>query len=135
METRRLLTLLASGLARRKDDLKDVEVNHILLLGEDPLSKPGMEGHFRHNSLFVGAADRQAIQEGRSEYVPVHLSEIPGLFTDRVIPLDVAFVHLSQPDEHGSMSFGVECAASKAAAESAKLVVAQVNERMPANAG
>jgi acyl-CoA hydrolase len=128
-------TLLTSGLAKRRDQLRDVEVNHILMLGDDPLSKPGMEGHFRHNSLFVGPADRQAIQEGRSEYVPVHLSEIPGLFMDQIIPIDVAFIHLSQPDEHGFMSFGVECAASKAAAENAKLVVAQVNERMPRTLG
>jgi 4-hydroxybutyrate CoA-transferase len=128
-------TLLTNALAKRRDDLRDVEVNHILMLGEDPLSKPGMEGHFRHNSLFVGPADRLAVQEGRSRYVPVHLSEIPGLFMDQVIPLDVAFIHLSQPDEHGFMSFGVECAASKAAAENAKLVVAQVNERMPRTLG
>jgi 4-hydroxybutyrate CoA-transferase len=128
-------TLLASGLARRKDELRDVEINHILVLGDDPLSKPGMEAHFRHNSLFVGAADREAIEEGRSDYVPVHLSEVPALFTDRIIPLDVALVHVSPPDEHGFMSFGVECAASKAAAESAKVVVAQVNERMPRTLG
>lgn len=128
-------TLLASGLARRKDELNDVEVNHILVLGDDPLSKPGMEMHFRHNSLFVGAADRDAIAEGRSDYVPVHLSEIPLLFTDRIIPLDVALIHVSPPDEHGFMSFGVECAASKAAAESAKVVVAQVNEKMPRTLG
>jgi acyl-CoA hydrolase len=128
-------TLLAGGLARRKDDLHDVEVNHILVLGDDPLSRPGMERHFRHNSLFVGAADRQSIAEGRSDYVPVHLSEIPSLFTERIIPLDVALVHLSPPDEHGFMSFGVECAASKAAAENAKVVVAQVNERMPRTLG
>ena len=128
-------TLLAGGLAQRKDDLRNVEVNHILVLGEDPLSKPGMERHFRHNSLFVGAADREAIADGRSDYVPVHLSEIPSLFTDRIIPIDVALVHLSQPDEHGFMSFGVECAASKAAAESATIVVAQVNDRMPRTLG
>ncbi len=128
-------TLLATGLAKRKDELTNVEVNHILVLGEDPLSKPGMEEHFRHNSLFVGAADREAIADGRSDYVPVHLSEIPGLFLDRIVPIDVAFVHLSPPDEHGFMSFGVECAASKAAAESAKIVVAQVNERMPRTLG
>lgn len=127
--------LLTTGLAKRRDELSDVEVNHILMLGEDPLSEPGMEGHFRHNSLFVGPADRQAIQEGRSQYVPIHLSEIPGLFIDQIIPIDVAFVHLSQPDEHGFMSFGVECAASKAAAENAKIVVAEVNERMPRTLG
>lgn len=128
-------TLLAGGLARRKDELNDVEVNHILLLGEDPLSEPGMEKHFRHNSLFVGAADRAAIAEGRSDYVPVHLSEVPNLFIDKIIPLDVALVQLCPPDEHGFMSFGAECAASKAAAESAKVVVAQVNDRMPRTLG
>lgn len=128
-------TLLAGGLAKRKDELLDVEVNHILVLGEDPLSQPGMEKHFRHNSLFVGAADREAIAAGRSDYVPVHLSEIPNLFIDRIIPIDVAFVHLSPPDEHGFMSFGVECAASKAAAENARIVVAQINDRMPRTLG
>ncbi|MBI3005532.1 MAG: acetyl-CoA hydrolase/transferase family protein [Ignavibacteriales bacterium] len=127
--------LLTIALAERKGDLFDVEVNHVLLLGEDPLAKPGMEQHFRHNSLFVGPADRQAIADGRSDYVPIHLSEIPDLFTDRIIPLDVAFIHTSPPDEHGFMSFGVECAASKAAAESAKIVVAQVNDRMPRTLG
>lgn len=127
--------LLATGLSLRKDELLDVEVNHVLLLGDDPLSSPAMAGHFRHNSLFVGAPDRKGIAEGRSAYVPVHLSDIPSLFTNRIIPLDVAFIHLSPPDEHGFMSFGVECAASKAAAESATIVVAQVNDRMPRTLG
>lgn len=127
--------LLMNALAQRKDSLFDVELNHLLLLGDDPLAKPGMERHFRHNSLFVGPADREAIAEGRSAYVPVHLSEIPALFTNRIIPLDVALIHVSPPDEHGFMSFGVECAASKAAAESACIVIAQVNERMPRTLG
>ncbi|MEX0601807.1 MAG: acetyl-CoA hydrolase/transferase C-terminal domain-containing protein [Bacteroidota bacterium] len=127
--------LVINALARRKDDLFNVEVNHVLLLGDDPLAKPGMEDHFRHNSLFVGPADRQAIADGRSEYVPIHLSEIPALFVDHVIPLDVAFIHVSPPDAHGFMSYGVECAASKAAAEHAKIVVAQVNENMPRTLG
>lgn len=128
-------TLLMNALSRRAPELMDVEVNHVLLLGDDPLSKPGMEGHFSHNSLFVGPADRAAIAGGYSNYVPVHLSQIPALFTDGYIPLDVAFVHLSQPDEHGFMSLGVECAISKAAVESAKVVVAQVNEKMPRTLG
>ena len=127
--------LLAEALAKRKDDLTDVEVNHILVLGDDPLSARETAKAFHHNSLFVGASDRVAIEEGRSAYVPVHLSEVPGLFIDKIIPLDVAFVHLSPPDEHGFMSFGVECAASKAAAENARLVVAQVNDRMPRTLG
>jgi acyl-CoA hydrolase len=127
--------LLMNALAKRKNELREVEVNHVLVLGEDPLAKPGMEGVFRHNSLFVGPADRQAIAEGRSDYVPVHLSEIPALFKNGTIPLDVVFIQVSQPDEHGFMSYGVECVASKAAAENARLVVAQVNETMPRTLG
>ncbi len=126
---------LMNALAKRKDELREVEVNHVLLLGEDPLAKPGMEGNFRHNSLFVGPADREAIAEGRSDYVPVHLSEVPSLFKKGILPLDVAIIQVSRPDEHGFMSYGVECVASKAAAETAKLVVAQVNERMPRTLG
>jgi acyl-CoA hydrolase len=127
--------ILLKALAERKDELFDIEVNHVLLVGDDPLSKPGMEKHFRHNSLFVGPADRRSIAEGISDYVPVHLSEIPALFTKRIIPLDVALVHVSPPDEHGFMSFGVECLTTKAAVETAKIVVAQVNEQMPRTLG
>jgi 4-hydroxybutyrate CoA-transferase len=128
-------TLLTEALAQRAPDLLNVQVNHLLLMGDDPLSKPGMEKHFRHNSLFVGPGDRQSINDGSSDYVPVHLSEVPALFRDNYISLDVALIHLSPPDAHGFMSFGVECAASKAAAENAKIVIAQVNERMPRTLG
>jgi 4-hydroxybutyrate CoA-transferase len=127
--------ILTNALAQRAAELSNVEVNHILLLGDDPLSKPGMAEHFRHNSLFVGPGDRESIAEGISDYVPIHLSQIPALFRDGHIPLDVALVHLSPPDSHGFMSFGAECGASKGAAENAKIVVAQVNERMPRTLG
>ncbi len=127
--------ILTNALAQRAAELSNVEVNHILLLGDDPLSKPGMAEHFRHNSLFVGPSDRESIAEGISDYVPIHLSQIPALFRDGHIPLDVALVHVSPPDSHGFMSFGAECGASKGAAENAKIVVAQVNERMPRTLG
>jgi len=123
--------VLMKALAARKDKLKEVELVHVLLLGDDPLSKPEMEGHFRHNSLFVGPADRKAINEGRADYVPVFLHQIPLLFYSDQMPLDVAVLHVSPPDEHGFMSLGVEILASKAAAETAKIVIAQVNEKMP----
>jgi 4-hydroxybutyrate CoA-transferase len=123
--------VLMKALASRKVELKDVELVHVLLLGEDPLSKSGMEGHFRHNSLFVGPADRKAINEGRADYVPIFLHQIPNLFYSEQMPLDVAMLHLSPPDEHGFMSFGVEVLASKAAAEKAKVVIVQVNDEMP----
>jgi len=122
---------LMRALAARKDELRDVELVHVLLLGEDPLAKPEMEGHFRHNSLFVGPADRKAINEGRADYIPIFLHQIPDLFYSGIMPLDVALLHVSPPDEHGFMSLGVEVLGSKAAAEKAKLVIAQVNEKMP----
>ncbi|MCX5800813.1 MAG: 4-hydroxybutyrate CoA-transferase [Candidatus Eisenbacteria bacterium] len=128
------LTII-KALAGRRDELHGVEVTHVLLLGDDPLSKPEMEGHFRHNSLFVGPADRKAIGEGRADYIPIFLYEIPGLFYSDIIDLDVAFLHLSPPDSFGYMSFGVECLASKAAAECAKIVVAEVNDKMPRTLG
>ncbi len=122
------------ALARRKDELEGVDVFHLLLMGDDPLSKPEMEGHFRHKSLFVGPADRQAVNEGRADYFPIFLYEIPRLFREQ-IQLDVALIHTSPPDEHGFLSLGVETAASKAAAETARVVVAQVNDRMPRSLG
>lgn len=123
--------VLMKALASRKDELEGVELVHVLLLGEDPLARPGMEGHFRHNSLFVGPADRKAINEGRADYIPIFLHQIPNLFYSGQMLLDVAVLHLSLPDEHGFMSYGVEVLASKAAAETAKIVIAQVNEKMP----
>lgn len=123
--------VLMNALAARKDELRDVELVHVLLLGEDPLSRPEMEGHFRHNSLFVGPADRKAINEGRADYVPIFLHQIPNLFYSGQMPLNAAILHLSPPDEHGFMSFGVEVLASKAAAETARTIIAQVNEKMP----
>jgi 4-hydroxybutyrate CoA-transferase len=123
--------VLMNALASRKDELEDVELVHVLLLGDDPLSRPEMEGHFRHNSLFVGPADRKAINEGRADYIPIFLHQIPGLIYSGQMPLNVTMLHLSPPDEHGFMSFGVEVLASKAAAEKAQIVIAQVNEEMP----
>jgi len=126
---------LTHALSHRKDDLADVEVVHVLLLGDDPLSGPGMEGHFRHKSLFVGPADRNAVNQGKAGYIPVFLYEIPDLFRSGTLELDTAFLHLSPPDSKGYMSFGVECMASKAAAECARIVVAEVNDRMPRTLG
>ncbi|HDL18203.1 MAG TPA: acetyl-CoA hydrolase/transferase family protein, partial [Bacteroidetes bacterium] len=97
----------------------------------DPLSAPGMEGHFRHRSLFVGPADRRAVNEGRADYVPIFLYEIPNLFHSGEQPIDVAVIHTSPPDEHGFLSYGVETLCTKAAVENAKFVIAQVNENMP----
>jgi acyl-CoA hydrolase len=122
---------LVDALAGRADELEGIQLNHVLLLGDDPLSKPGMEKAFRHNSLFVGPADRGAVNDGRADYMPIFLHQIPRIFQSGIIPLDVAMVMVSPPDEHGFMSLGVEVLASKAACGAARKVIVQVNERMP----
>jgi len=122
---------LVEALAKRYKELEHVQLSHVLLLGEDPLSRPEMEGHFRHNSLFVGPADRKAVNEGRADYMPIFLYQIPRLFTEGIVPLDIAMVQCSPPDMHGFMSLGVETLAAKAACQSAKKVIVEVNDRMP----
>lgn len=122
---------LVRALAGRRDELEDVQLSHVLLVGEDPLSVPGMEGHFRHNSLFVGPADRKAVNDGRADYMPIFLYQIPRIFKEGLVPLDVAMVQGSPPDEHGFVSLGVETLASRAACQAAKTVILQINNRMP----
>ncbi|HZJ49075.1 MAG TPA: acetyl-CoA hydrolase/transferase C-terminal domain-containing protein [Acidimicrobiia bacterium] len=122
---------LVRALAERAEELTDVQLNHVLLVGDDPLSDPAMAPHFRHNSLFVGPADRVAVNDGRADYVPIFLHQIPRLFKERIVPLDVAMLMVSPPDEHGFMSLGVETLASQAAYQAAKKVIVQVNAKMP----
>ena len=121
---------LLRALIERKAELQDVELVHLLLMG-DEFSAPELEGHFRHNALFVGPGDRRAVNSGAADYTPIFLSEIPTLFSSGVLPLDVALLQVSPPDEHGFMSLGVEVLASKAAADTARTVIVQVNEQMP----
>ncbi len=129
--------VLLDALAMRKEEFYDVEAIHVLVLGKDrkdPLSSPEMEGHIRNNSFFVGPTDREAVRTGRADYVPVFLSDIPRLLKTQM-PIDVALIHTSLPDEHGFLSVGVECVATTAAIESSKMVVAQVNDKMPRTLG
>ena len=122
--------LLLRALVERKEELERVELVHLLLIG-DEFSVPGLDKHFRHNALFVGPGDRLAVSMGKADYTPIFLSEIPQLFTWGTLPLDVAILHVSSPDEHGFMSLGVEVLASLAAAKAARRVIAQVNQQMP----
>lgn len=125
---------LLRALAQR-EELNNVTLTHVLMIGEDPLEEVVKAGKARHNSLFVGSADRAAVNSGKADYVPIFLNEIPSLFYDNLIKLDVAFIHVSPPDEHGFVSLGVEVLASKAAVDCAKIVVAQVNDQMPRTLG
>jgi acyl-CoA hydrolase len=127
--------VLLEALAQSDDSLQDVEVTHVLLMGDDPLSRPDAWGRFRHNSLFVGPADREVVNEGLADYIPVHLHEIPGLFNQGYLPLQVAIIQTAPPDEHGFLSLGVECLATMAAIAQAPVVLAQVNREMPRTLG
>lgn len=128
-------TPLLEALAARKDELENVELVHVLQLGSDPFLAPEMEGHFRRRSLFVGPADREAVNSGRADYVPISLHQVPWLFKRGVLPLDYALVQVSPPDEFGFVSLGVEIIATKAAVENARRVIALVNPRMPRTLG
>jgi acyl-CoA hydrolase len=103
--------------------------------GPAPFAAPGREDEFRSVSLFTGAPLRQAIAEDRADFVPIFLSDIPGLFLTGRVKLDVAFLQLSPPDAHGLCSLGTSCDAAKAAAETARIVVAEINEQMPRTHG
>ena len=122
---------LVTRLTARKDSLENVEIVHLLTVGKAEYVKPEMEGHFRHRSLFTGANVRQAVNEGRADQTHIFLSEAEELFTSGQLPIDVALIHCSPPDEHGFLSYGVGVETTKSAAESAKCVIAQVNPEMP----
>ncbi len=126
---------LVNAMCERYLELTDVEVVHILTFGETPYTNPEMEGHFRHNALFIGKNVRQAVNEGRADFTPIFLFEVPGLFKKNILPLDVALINVSPPDKYGFCSFGVGIECTKAAAETAKLVIAQINPSMPRSLG
>lgn len=126
---------LLKALAGQTPHLRDVELLSISLYGDVELDKPQYAGHFRFNSLFVSASIRQAVQEGRADYVPVFLSEIPDLFRRNILPLDVAIVQVSEPDRHGYCSLGPSVDIARSAVNTAKCVIAQVNPQVPRTHG
>jgi acetyl-CoA hydrolase len=116
-------------------NLHDVEICQALTIGPADYVNPGMEEHLRVNTLFISHNVRKAVQEGRADFTPVLLSEFPLLFKRGVLPLDVAIIHVSPPDEHGFCSLGVEVGLTKSPAESAKVIIAEVNQQMPRTLG
>jgi len=126
---------LIEGLTRRADQLRDVELTHILTFADAPYVQPQYQEAFRVNALFIGPNVRGAVQKGMADFTPVFLSEIPDLFRHGLLPLDVVLMSVTPPDEHGFCSFGVEVGTTKPAAESAKTIIAEVNARMPRTLG
>lgn len=127
--------VMINALVKRAPQLRNVEIVHMLHFGEAPYVEPQYAESFHHNALFIGSNCRRAVQEGRAEFTPVFLSEIPRLFRSGILPLDVAFIQLSPPDEHGFCSFGVEIGCTKPAAGAARMVIAEVNKRTPRTLG
>jgi len=122
---------LVNGLVELGSHLSDNEILHVHTLGVAPYANPRYAGRFRLNAFFVGVNTREAVSEGRADYTPVFLSDLPGLVERGLVPVDVALIQVTPPDEHGFCSLGVSVEMTKTASERAKLVIAQVNKYMP----
>jgi acyl-CoA hydrolase len=126
---------LLAELAKQKDRLNNVELVCVTVQGEFLLAKPEYYGRFHINSLFVSEPIRQAVNEGRADFVPIFLSDIPDLFTKKIMELDVAIVQVSPPDEHGYCSLGLSVDIARSAVNCAKQIIALVNPNMPRTHG
>jgi acyl-CoA hydrolase len=124
-------TILTKALTERASELRNVEMCHLHTEGEAAYANPALAESFHVNSFFIGKNVRHTLQAGNGSYTPVFLSELPLLFRNNILSLDAVFIHVSPPDQNGYCSLGVSVEASMAAVESAKLVIAQVNPRMP----
>jgi acyl-CoA hydrolase/GNAT superfamily N-acetyltransferase len=126
---------LVESLVRDGQHLADNELVHLLTLGPAPYVRPELSARFRHSAFFIGPNVRQAVQDGRADFIPVFLSEIPELIRSRRVRIDVALIQTSVPDVHGYVSLGVSVDVVRAAVDSADLVLAEVNPRMPRTHG
>ncbi|MFW9839023.1 MAG: GNAT family N-acetyltransferase [Candidatus Thorarchaeota archaeon] len=126
---------LVQELAKHAGRMADNEIVHLLTLGDTPSADSKFQNQFRHNTFFVSSNIREAVSEGRADYTPIMLSDIPQLFRHKIMPLDVAMIQISPPDRNGYSSLGISVDITKAASESADLVIAQVNDRMPITHG
>ncbi len=128
-------TELLNALCTRAPELEDVKIVHLHAEGPAPHMAPEMAGHFRHRALFIGPNARRAVAEGRAEFIPVFLSDVPGLFTRGLVPLDAVFINVTPPDAHGFCSLGTSVDATLTAVRCAKTVIAQVNPALPRTHG
>lgn len=126
---------LIDAMTARAPELDDVEVIHLHTEGEAPYAKPEYSDTFHTNALFVGANVRKVVNEGSADYLPIFLSEVPGLFRQQILPIDMALVQVSPPDKHGYCSLGVSVDASRAALQEAEKAIALVNPNMPRSHG
>ncbi|MBS4536741.1 acetyl-CoA hydrolase/transferase family protein [Clostridium sp. D2Q-14] len=123
-------SLFLDVMVKNKDIYSDVEIVHLVPMGNAEYVKDGMEPYFRHNALFAGRATRKAINSGKADFTPCFFYQVPKLLRED-LPVDVALVQLTSPDDHGYCSFGVSNDYTKPAAEMAKLIIAEINDQMP----
>jgi acyl-CoA hydrolase len=128
-------SVLLDALVARAAELEDVGVIHLHIEGPGPHLAPEMAPHFRHRALFIGPNARAAVNDGRADYVPVFLSDVPRLFESKALPLDAVFVNASPPDRHGFCSLGTSVEAMHAAIRAARTVIVQFNAAMPRTLG
>jgi 4-hydroxybutyrate CoA-transferase len=128
-------SVLLDALVERASELSNVSVVHLHTEGPGPHLAPEMAPHFRHRALFIGPNARTAIAEGRAEYIPTFLSDVPRLFDSGLLPLDAVFVNATPPDAHGFCSLGTSVEAMHAAIRAATTVIVQFNARMPRTLG
>ena len=128
-------TYMLEQLANEANRLRNVEVVSISVYGDFFLNRPEYQGIFYVNSLFVSGSVRNSVNDGFADYVPVFLSDIPELFTQKILPIDVAIVQVSEPDDHGYCSLGVSVDVARAAVNTAAHVIAQVNPNVPRTHG
>lgn len=126
---------LVEAMVAHGTHLEGNEIVHLMTLGSAPYVQPGLEGRFRHTAFFIGANVRPAVQEGRADFMPVFLSEIPQLIASGRVHIDVALIQVSPPDRHGFVSLGVSVDIVRAAVDTADLVLAEVNSHMPRTLG
>ena len=126
---------LVEAMVRFGRHLADNEVVHLLTLGPAPYAEPGVGDRFRHNAFFIGPNVRSAVREGRADFTPVFLSEIPGLIRSGRLAVDAALIQVSPPDRNGIATLGVSVDVVRAAVDSARVILAEVNPRMPRTAG
>jgi 4-hydroxybutyrate CoA-transferase len=123
--------VLLEALVRRAPKIENVEIDQVLTVCPDDYVSPAMAGHLRVNSMFISQNVRKAVNEGRADFTPCFLSELPELYRKGVLSLDAVMLHVSPPDSHGFVSLGVESGMMKTPTSFAHLVIAEVNERMP----
>ncbi|RLD62215.1 MAG: 4-hydroxybutyrate CoA-transferase, partial [Bacteroidetes bacterium] len=126
---------LINAMAARHEELRNVEVCHLHIEGDAPYADPKYGDSFHVNSFFIGPNVRHTLKAGNGSYTPVFLSQLPLLFKKNIVPLDVALIQVSPPDKHGYCSLGVTVAATLAAIDNAKHVIAQINPNMPRTHG